>query len=85
MDARSKRNQPQIPPSETDIESALASLMDKIAEKNGIRLPNLFRYLEDDGKFLTTEEVDLGKSALATAHQSLVRSSASMVKKLAIN
>ncbi|KAG9024125.1 hypothetical protein FS837_005466 [Tulasnella sp. UAMH 9824] len=83
MDGGSKHNQPLIPPSEADIESALASLMDKMAETNGIRLPNLL-YLADDGKFFTTEEADLRKSALEIALRALVHSSASMVKKLAM-
>lgn len=83
MDGTSRRNRPLIPPSEADIESALAILLRKIAETNGIHLPNLL-YLADGGKFLTTEEVDLGMSALAIAHQALIHSSASMSKKLAM-
>ncbi|KAG8905486.1 hypothetical protein FRC01_008338 [Tulasnella sp. 417] len=82
MDGARKSNQPLIPPSEADIESALGILVEKMAETNGIRLPNLL-YLTDGGKFLTAEEADLGRSALAIAHQALVRSSASMAAKLA--
>ncbi|KAG8941030.1 hypothetical protein FRC04_004809 [Tulasnella sp. 424] len=83
MDRASQPNQSLIPPSEKDLESILAILLDKVAETNGISLPNL-PYLTGEGKFLTTEEATLGKRALATAYGALVRSSNSMVNKLAV-
>lgn len=83
MDGASQPNQSLIPPSEKDLESILATLLDKVAETNGISLPNL-PYLTGEGRFLTTEEATLGKRALATAYDALVRSSTSMVNKLAV-
>ncbi|KAG8941029.1 hypothetical protein FRC04_004808 [Tulasnella sp. 424] len=41
-------------------------------------------YFTGEGKFLTTEEVTLGKRAIATASDALVRSSTSMMNKLTV-